>query len=150
MKQLVSILALFGFVTPLFLISACGSNAMPVAVHLADTSTLPAAMQNAPARVREAYQFAAANPDAAKNVPCYCGCGALGHRNIYDCYIKDASASGKIIFDEHALGCDICVDITQDVMRMTREGRSPTQIRRAIMDAYTQFGSPTLNEGDEK
>lgn len=107
---------------------------------MAPASELPQAMQTAPERVREAYQFAVANPEPLKNVPCYCGCGAMGHTSNYDCYIKDAPANGKLVFDEHALGCSICVDITQDVLRMTRDGRAPPQIRAAIVNTYSRFG----------
>ncbi|MBI5879899.1 MAG: hypothetical protein HZB53_19810 [Chloroflexi bacterium] len=120
------------------LISACGPSASR-ALSLAPLSTMPATVQGAPQRVREAYQFAVANPDALKNVPCYCGCGAMGHKSNLDCYLKDASAA---VFDEHALGCSICVDITGDVMRMTREGRAPPDIRATVMATYARFGPP--------
>lgn len=105
-------------------------------------STLPTEMQNAPTRVREAYQFAVANPDALRNVPCYCGCGAMGHTSNYSCYIKESKADGTVVFDGHALGCSLCVDITQDVMRSTRAGRAPPEIRASIISTYSQFGPP--------
>ncbi len=101
---------------------------------------LPQAMQEAPARVRAAYQFAVTNPDALKNVPCYCGCGAMGHTSNLSCYIKDRKADGSVGFEEHALGCSLCVDIAQDVMRMTDEGKSPQDIHSAIVAAYSKFG----------
>ena len=75
--------------------------------------------------MRTAYQFAVANPDALKNVPCYCGCGAIGHKSNLACYIKEFGADGKPVFDDHAMGCSICVDIATDVMKMTGEGKSP-------------------------
>lgn len=121
--------------------TSCASQpAQQHEVHLADVSELPLAMQQAPQTVREAYQFAVANPEPLKNVPCFCGCGTMGHTSNYDCYIKDAPANGKIIFDEHALGCSICVDITQDVIRMTGAGRAPPEIRANILDTYSRFG----------
>ena len=118
------------------LISACAPS-VARAPAMAPLSSMPANVQSAPQRVREAYQFAVANPDALKNVPCYCGCGAMGHKSNLDCYLKDASAA---VFDEHALGCSICVDITGDVMRLTREGRAPPDIRATVMAAYARFG----------
>jgi hypothetical protein len=33
-------------------------------------------------------------------------------------------------FDPHALGCSICVDITQDAMRMLKDGKSVPEIGR--------------------
>jgi hypothetical protein len=107
---------------------------------LAPLSGMPEEVQTAAASVREAYQFAAANPDAVKNVPCYCGCGAMGHTSNYSCYVQEVKADGKIVFDTHALGCSICVDITRDVMKMTKEGQSNEDVRRMIDQTYAQYG----------
>lgn len=123
------------------LLAACGASGSAAnKVQLAPVSALPKPIQNAPATVRTAYQFAVANPDALANVPCYCGCGVIGHKSNLACYIKEFSADGKPIFDDHALGCSICVDIAADVMKMTAEGKSATEIRRQIVDTYSKFG----------
>ncbi len=122
---------------------AAGCAASPTHdLKMAALNLLPDQMQQAPTRVREAYQFAVANPDALKNVPCYCGCGAMGHTSNYSCYVTEAKADGTVVLDEHALGCSLCVDISQDVMRMTREGRAPPEIRTAILSTYSKFGPP--------
>ncbi len=123
------------------LLAACTPGRQPDSrVQLAPVSALPQPMQAAPAAVRTAYQFAVANPDALANVPCYCGCGAIGHKSNLACYVKEFGANGKPIFDDHALGCSICVDIATDVMKMTAEGKSPAEIRQQIVDAYSKFG----------
>jgi hypothetical protein len=109
-------------------------------VQLAPVSALPQPMQAAPAAVRTAYQFAIANPEALRSVPCYCGCAAIDHKSNLACYVKEFGVNGKPVFDAHALGCGICVDIAIDVMRMTAEGKSPTEIRQQIVDAYSKFG----------
>ena len=125
----------------ILLLAACGAGGPQKAgVRLAPVSSLPQQMQDAPAAVRTAYQFAIANPDALKNVPCYCGCGAIGHKSNLACYVKEFGAGGKPLFDDHALGCSICVDIATDVMKMTGEGKSPTEIRQQIVDSYSRFG----------
>jgi predicted small secreted protein len=110
------------------------------AVSIPAMPALPDEVQAAPQRVREAYQFAVAHPDALKNVPCYCGCGAMGHTSNLSCYVKDRGADGKITFETHALGCSLCVDIAQDVMRMTGEHKSPQDIRASIVAAYSKYG----------
>ena len=97
-----------------------------------------------PATVRAAYQFAAANPELMQQVPCYCGCGAIGHTSNYSCYISSTDPQGKLTFDSHAEGCSICVDITQDVMRLSRQGRSAGQIRAYVDDTYSQYGTSNL------
>jgi hypothetical protein len=111
---------------------------------MAPMSAMPAEIQQAPTTVQQAYQFAVANPDALKNVPCYCGCGAAGHTSNYSCYVKELKPSGEVVFDQHALGCSICVDITQDVMKMTRDGKAPKEIRAAIDQTYSQYGPSNM------
>lgn len=143
LKRLFSLLLLAGLFAPtLMAVTSCAPSAMSNQVSMASTSMLSPEIQSSPQTVREAYQFAIANPDLLKNVPCYCGCAALGHKSNYDCFIKDAPANGKIVFDEHALGCSLCVDIAQDVLRMTRDGRAPPAIRSQIVNTYSQFGPP--------
>jgi hypothetical protein len=130
------------------LLAACGAGGSQNSkVKLAPVSALPKPMQDAPAAVRTAYQFAVANPDALANVPCYCGCGAIGHKSNLACYVKEFGADGplagisdKLVFDDHALGCSICVDIATDVMKMTGEGKSPADIRQQIVATYSKFG----------
>ena len=124
-----------------FLLAACTAGGQQNSkVKLAPMSALPQQMQDAPAAVRTAYQFAVMNPDALKNVPCYCGCGAIGHKSNLACYIEEFGADGKPVFDDHAMGCSICVDIATDVMKMTGEGKSPAAIRQQIVDTYSKFG----------
>jgi hypothetical protein len=123
------------------LLAGCGAGGQQrIKVTLVPASALPTQMQDAPTAVRTAYQFAVANPDALKNVPCYCGCGAIGHTSNLSCYVKEFSADGKPTFDDHAMGCSICVDIAQDVMKMTEEGKTPTDIREQIVGSFSKFG----------
>jgi hypothetical protein len=137
LKRLLSTLVVIALLTPLILATGCAASPAHE-MKMAPMSDMPVKVQNAPSRVREAYQFAIANPDALKNVPCYCGCGAIGHTSNYSCYYNEAART----FDEHALGCSVCVDIAQDVKKLTQEGRAPPQIHAAIVSAYSQFGPP--------
>ena len=136
---------LIGLVT-LTVLPACSAQSESEDVHLnmASMDHMPAEVQSAPVTVQEAYQFNVANPDVMENIPCYCGCGNVGHTSNYDCYVAEVDAAGNIRFDTHALGCSICVDITQDVMRMLREGKS-TQEARAYIDAtYARYGPSNI------
>ena len=112
-------------------------------LHMMSADKLPAFAQTAPARVRQAYQFTAANREVTEQVPCYCGCVNIGHTSSYDCYIADTYNADILLFDEHALNCSICVDITQEVMRMMREGKSTPEIVDYVNAAYSKLGSPT-------
>jgi len=42
---------------------------------------------------REGYQIAREIPEVLAQLPCFCGCEAVGHENLLDCFV-----------DEHAVG----------------------------------------------
>lgn len=127
-------------------LSACSgqSPASGTAYLMAPMSAMPTEVRAAPASVQEAYRFAAANPEILQQIPCYCGCGAMGHTSNYDCYVSSIGADGKITYDNHALGCGICVDITQDVMRLLSQGKSVPEIRAYIDQTYSQYGPSNI------
>jgi uncharacterized protein with PCYCGC motif len=137
-----SSLAILLLLLTAFTVTSCGGQAS-AAYTLASESMLPDFLSNAPARVREAYRFAMANPHDLETVPCYCGCSRMGHQSNLNCFIKETDANGKFTFDDHASGCGICVDIAQDVMRMKSEGRSAKDIRAYIDSQYSGFGPST-------
>lgn len=138
---------LFSMLSIMFVLvglSACGTRAgQSGSLELAPLTALPETMQHASVAVRSAYQFAMSYPEALENVECYCGCGAIGHTSNLACYVSSFDASGNPIFDDHAMGCSICVDIAQDVKRMTAEGLEPSVIRSDIIATYSKFGPPT-------
>lgn len=135
--SLAAILFVTGLLTACSAQSQSGLNLMPL-------DRMPADVQSAPATVRTAYQFAAANPDVMKNIPCYCGCGNLGHTSNYSCYVSSVNDQGLITFDNHALGCSLCVDITQDTMRLLKEGKTVPEIKAYIDAAYSKYGSSNM------
>jgi hypothetical protein len=125
-------------------ISACATQIQSGDLHMLSMDQMPSEVQSAPVTVQTSYQFAAANPDVMKNIPCYCGCGNIGHTSNYSCYVSGVDDKGKIAFDNHALGCSICVDITQDVMRMLRDGKSPQDARAYIDATYSKYGTSNI------
>lgn len=112
-------------------------------LEMAPLSSLPDFVQNAVPATQQAYQFALANPEMLISQPCYCGCNAMGHMNNKDCYISGVDENDAVTFDNHAVGCGICVYITQDVMRLTREGKSQLEIRQYIDESYSKYGPST-------
>ncbi len=110
---------------------------------MASLDIMPPAVLKAPKVVREAYQFAVANPHVLSEIPCYCGCGGMGHTSNYSCFVgvKD---DGSKQFDGHALGCSICVDIARDAMRMTKRGAGVPAIRLYVDAAYSKFGPSNM------
>jgi hypothetical protein len=124
-------------------ISACAPASSSGDLKMAPMADMPAEVQQAAVTVREAYQFAVANPDVLTQLPCYCGCGGMGHTSNYSCYVQSAEGE-DIVFDAHALGCGICVDIAQDAMRMLQEGKTLPDIRAAVDADYARFGPSNM------
>ncbi len=123
--------------------SAGGSNGNGLA--MASMDSMPANVKSAPVTVQQAYAFAVANPDTLKQFPCYCGCGSMGHTSNYSCYVQSVDSQGKVTFDDHALGCSICVDITQDVMRLLKEKKSIQDIRAYVDTTYSKYGPSNMS-----
>ena len=130
----------------LTVLPACSTQSSSGDIHLnmASMDLMPGEVHAAPVTVQEAYQFNVANPEIMKEIPCYCGCGNIGHASNYDCYVSDVDDAGNISFDNHALGCSICVDITQDVMRMLKDGKSPQEARASIDATYSKYGPSNI------
>lgn len=124
-------------------LSACSTQPQ-ARLHMMSIDQMPVEVRSAPVTVQQAYEFAAANPDVMKNIPCYCGCGNIGHTSNYSCYVSNLDDKDKFTFDDHALGCSICVDITQDVMRLLREGKSPQEARAYVDATYAKYGPSNI------
>ena len=71
---------------------------------------------------RHAYHVAEDMPGVLSQQPCFCECRSSGHKSLLFCY-----ASG------HAAGCDVCQRETLLAERMTNEGKTPGDIREAII-----------------
>ena len=127
------------------LLTACAPAVhTPRDVSMASMEGMPMKVQSAAPRVQQAYQFAVANAEVMSHLPCYCGCGGLGHMNLKDCYIDTLDAAGNVSYDLHAADCNICVDITQDAMRLYGEGYSPGEIKDYIDKNYAEFGPSNM------
>jgi hypothetical protein len=113
-------------------------------LKMAAMDGMPDDVRSAPTVVQQAYQFASVNLDILKGIPCYCGCDDIGHTSNYSCYISGAESNGRIIYDAHALGCSICVDITQDAMRMVKQGKPVGEIKSYIDQNYSQYGPSNM------
>jgi hypothetical protein len=132
------------------LLTGCGSTAASTTtateheLKMAPMSQMPDDVKSAPLVTQQAYQFAVANPDVMQHIPCYCGCGSMGHTSNYSCYVESVDAAGNIKYDGHALGCSICVDITQDAMRLSKQGKGPQDIKAYVDKTYGQYGPSNM------
>jgi hypothetical protein len=139
LRIILFIIIIFGLVA-----AGCGPQNPGQSYQLAALDELPDGVQSAPVSVQQAYQFALSNPEILKEIPCYCGCGGMGHTSNYSCYIAEDNPGQDIEFDGHALGCSICVDITQDTMQMLDQGKSLSEIQGEIDNIYSAFGPSNM------
>lgn len=73
--------------------------------------------------VARAYQIANEIPLVLAQQPCYCHCNKyFGHSSLLDCFAST-----------HTAGCGICMGETFFAYRMTKEGKTPAEIRAAII-----------------
>jgi hypothetical protein len=129
-------------------LSACSGNGASTAfadnLAMAPMAGMPTEVKSAPTTVQQAYQFTVANPNVMKQIPCYCGCGKMGHTSNYSCYVQSVDDKGTVTFDTHALGCSICVDITQDTMRLLRQGKTVAEIKASVDQTYSKYGPSNI------
>lgn len=136
------ILPFFVILSILIVTSSACSTAGEFDLHMMPLDEMPMEVQSAPRTVQQAYQFAAANPDVMKQIFCYCGCDSIGHTSNYDCYVSSVGEYGGITFEQHGLACSTCVEITQDVMRMLRDGKSLAESKEYIDETYGKYKLP--------
>lgn len=80
-------------------------------------------------RVAAAYKIAEEIPGVIDQLYCYCKCKEnpmFLHKTLLTCYT-----------DNHASNCDICMHEAEMASQMTKEGKSPAEIRTAV-DTYYQ------------
>jgi len=110
--------------------------------HVADPATVLPAFASAPELAR-LYTFAMQHPEVLTYIPCTCGCGPMGHNSNWNCYVRRIEADGTVVFDEHAVNCQICQEITSDVIARWQRGSPLSEIRDTIDATYTGPQTPT-------
>jgi Protein of unknown function with PCYCGC motif len=136
LRYLIRFAFLFAALVAPLALTACAAGT-------SQTMTMPDFVQAAPPRVKDAYLYAVAQPDDLAAVPCYCGCGSMGHKSNLSCFINGNAKEATTVFEPHASGCGICVDIAQDVKRLRAEGKTRSQVRTAIDATYSSYGPGT-------
>lgn len=77
-------------------------------------------------RIAEVYEMAAEIPHVLDGLYCHCDCSKhSGHRSLLTCFQ-----------DDHGAACDVCLTEAALAFRMTGEGRSLKEIRKAVDDLY--------------
>jgi hypothetical protein len=96
--------------------------------------------------MRATYEFAARHPEVMHYVPCFCGCGQMGHKDNHDCFVSARNSTNKVLgWETHALVCEICVDVAYQAWQMFNSGSNVTAIRAAIEKKYADRASGHTN-----
>lgn len=107
----------------------------------------PAFVREAPSRTQAAYAYAIARPDVLRWLPCYCGCGPIGHRSNLDCFVVARFSAGEpIVFEQHGSYCDVCVETALLADAMLRDGKTLIQVRAAVDAMFGGLAPGTLTE----
>jgi hypothetical protein len=105
---------------------------------------LPDYVLNSSEKVKETYIIAATYPKEVASVPCYCGCVVDGHKSNLDCYVQQMGPNNAVeAWDQHGIGCDTCINITNDTIQMHDSGKSTKEIYKLIKEKYGDLGDPT-------
>jgi len=103
----------------------------------------PDLVAKAPLAVRQAYEYAASNQQILQFVPCYCGCGSIGHEDNLSCFVAQFAQDGWLVLDPHATACNTCVGIALEAMSLEKQGVTVKDIRRSIDEKWSKVGPGT-------
>ena len=110
----------------------------------ASITKLPSFLDKQDPQIAQAYQLVAAHHDLLQYIPCYCGCGSIGHTSNRSCFIKEVKQDGEIVWDDHGTRCTTCLNIAVESSKLEEAGKTPAEIRKIIDGKYkTGYGKPT-------
>lgn len=69
-------------------------------------------------------------------IPCFCGCGSVGHTSNLNCYFTELS-DGSLLRSNHAENCQVCLDITNQYVEGMNNGYDLRTIREQIDRTYS-------------
>ncbi len=127
MKKLFLLLSVGLILLPLYAGQAGQNDDKQVPAYMTEAQaskklpkTLPPSQFSDPQTIR-AYMAAKEIPKVLAQQPCYCWCSRGGHRGLLDCYVGD-----------HAAHCGVCQKEALFAAKLTKEGKTPAEIRAAI------------------
>lgn len=116
-----------------------------MAEETTSVNELPTFLNNQSDTIKTIYQASAASKELLEKIPCYCGCGdSVGHKNNYDCFIRENKKNGRIVWDSHGVNCDVCLEIAAQSITDYHNGKSIKEIRKEIDEKYKEgYAKPT-------
>jgi hypothetical protein len=123
--------------------AAPSATGRPASLAIPAKDVWPLQYRQASAASKDAYAFAMAHPEILHYMPCFCGCGLEGHRDNYDCFIREQTGPGTYLLDPHGLSCGVCVGVALDSKALLAQGLSRPAIRGSIDARWTAAGPAT-------
>lgn len=66
-----------------------------------------------------------------EKIPCFCGCGEIGHTSNHNCFFT-YNEDGQRILEKHGEYCQVCLDLTNIYVQLKDEGKPLQEIREYI------------------
>ncbi|WP_409298227.1 PCYCGC motif-containing (lipo)protein [Peribacillus sp. SCS-26] len=106
---------------------------------------LPEFLNGKAPHIKKIYEEAARHKKLLSYIPCYCGCyESAGHMDTYQCFIAKELPNGRILWDEHAANCGICLDTAHTAIMNFKEGKTIKEVRKIIDERYKKgYKKPT-------
>lgn len=144
------LLLAFAFIT---LLTACGlaSDDKSGAEHQHGSETwqttesydkLPGFLSDYTPHTSDLYKAVHAHADIMSGVTCYCGCSdglavETPHDSLLRCYVAEHPADeGAVTWTNHSTSCGICKKEMEEVIALSKQGKTADEIREAIDAAY--------------
>lgn len=143
---LYALLLAFAFIT---LLTACGlaDDDKAGAEHQHGSETwqttasydeLPAFLSDYTPHTSELYKAVHDHADIMSGVNCYCGCAdglavETPHDSLLRCYVAEHPADeGGVTWTNHSTSCGICKKEMEEVIALSKQGKTADEIREAI------------------
>lgn len=116
-----------------------------IAEETSSVNELPTFLQDQSDNIKTIYQASAVSQELLEKIPCYCGCGeSAGHKNNYDCFIRENKKNGRVVWDSHGVNCDVCLETAAQSITDYQNGKSIKYIRKEIDQKYKEgYAKPT-------
>lgn len=108
----------------------------------ASVTTMPGFLVNHSKLTNELYAGVHKHAHLLSQIPCYCGCmeGTAfdePHDSLLRCYWAEPPADdGSITWTDHSTGCGICKKEMEDVVALSKQGKTSEQIMTYIDNNY--------------
>jgi len=133
------------------LLAACGTSDDKGKAHLhgsemwettSSVTTLPGFLKNHTKLTKDLYSEVHSHMHMLSGIPCYCGCMQgtefdEPHDSLLRCYWAEHPADdGSVTWTDHSTSCGICKKEMEEVIALSKQGKTAEEILTYINDNY--------------